>query len=125
MHYACVVRPCRGTACGRVLGAIGPHQIAARAVVRRGERCRDVMVPVAALRPVAASSPAVDLVPRLAGYGFVPLTGPDVLGYVEASDLATQIRIWMALRERGVARWFGQRRGRAGAQAKGGGTSVE
>lgn len=94
---------------GGVLGAIGPHQIAARASVSRGGRCRDVMVPLAALRPLAASSPAADLLPRLGGYGFALVTGPDGLGYVEVSDLATQIRIWVALRERGVARRFGRR----------------
>ena len=94
---------------GGVLGAIGPRQIAGRASVSRGERCREVMVPLAALRPLAASSPAADLLPRLGGYGFALVTGPDGLGYVEVSDLATQIRIWVALRERGVARRFGRR----------------
>lgn len=110
---------------GGVLGAIGPRQISARAVVRHGERCRDVMVPVAELPLVAASSPAADLLPQLTGYGFAIVTGPDGLGYVEVSDLTTQIRIWLALRERGAGRRSGRRRGGAGAHVEGGGTSAE
>lgn len=86
---------------GGVQGAIGPRQIAAHPAARVGERCRDVMVPVAALRPVAGASPATDVLACLATHGFALVTGPDGLGYVEASDLAVQVRIWTALRERG------------------------
>ncbi len=108
---------------GCVLGAIGPRQIASRVSGSRSDRCREVMVPIAALRPLAASSPAADLVPRLGRYGFALVAGPDGLGYVEVSDLATQIRIWVGLRERGVARLFGGRGGR-GAAPPGGGTII-
>lgn len=94
---------------GCVLGAIGPRQIAGRASVSRRERCREVMIPLAALRPTAAGSPAAELMPILGAYGFALVAGPDGLGYVEVSDLATQIRIWMELRDRGAARRFGGR----------------
>jgi hypothetical protein len=110
---------------GSVLGAIGPRQIAGRASGSHGDRCREVMVPIAALRPLAGSSPAADLLPRLGGYGFALVTGPDGLGYVEVSDLATQIRIWIGLRERGVARQLGRRQDEASIHAEGGGTIVE
>jgi hypothetical protein len=92
---------------GCVLGAIGPRQMAGRGSVSRRERCREVMIPLAALRPTAAASPAADLLPKLGEYGFALVAGPDGLGYIEVSDLATQIRIWMGLRDRGVARRFG------------------
>jgi hypothetical protein len=94
---------------GCVLGAIGPRQLAGRGSVSRRERCREVMIPLAALRPATAASPAAELLPKLGAHGFALVAGPDGLGYVEVSDLATQIRIWMELRDRGVARRFGGR----------------
>jgi len=94
---------------GCVLGAIGPRQMAGRGSVSRRERCREVMIPLAALRPTAAGSPAAELLPILGAYGFALVAGPDGLGYVEVSDLAIQIRIWMELRDRGVARRVGGR----------------
>lgn len=87
-----------------VLGAIGPRQIAAHRSSIRDLRCRDVMAPLADLRPVAASVPAAELLPRIVASGFALVWGPDGPGYVEASDLAAQVRVWAALRERGRAR---------------------
>lgn len=95
-----------------VLGAIGPKQIAERGVATRGERCRDVMVPLVELRPQPATAPAADLLPLLAGHGFALVGLPDGLGYVEESDLATQIRIWVALGDRGIGGSARRRRGR-------------
>jgi hypothetical protein len=63
-----------------------------------------VMVPLAALRPIAGSSPATDLLPRLGACGFALVTDPDGLGFVDVSDLAGQVRVWVMLRERGEAR---------------------
>jgi hypothetical protein len=92
---------------GCVLGAVGPRQVAVAGSVGGRAPCRDVMIPLAALRPLPASSPAADLLPMLGAYGFALVTGPDGLCYVEVSGLVTQIRIWMDLRDRGVARRFG------------------
>jgi hypothetical protein len=94
---------------GCVLGAVGPRQVAGEGSLGGRAPCRDVMIPLAALRPLPASSPAADLLPMLGAYGFALVTGPDGLCYVEVSGLVTQIRIWMDLRDRGVARRFGGR----------------
>ena len=87
---------------GGVIGALGPGQLAARGGVQRGARCEDVMVPLASLRLLGRMSPSVELLPELARHGFALVSDPDGLGYVEASDLRRQIRIWTALGDRGA-----------------------
>ncbi len=89
---------------GGVLGAIGPRQLAARDASARDQRCGDTMVPLTSLRLLGPTSPAVDLLPEIARHGFALVRDPDGLGYVEASDLGRQIRIWVALGDRLAAR---------------------
>ena len=97
---------------GGVLGAIGPRQLTAHAVMKRDERCTEAMVPLGSLRLLGPMSPAVALLPEIARHGFALVTGPDGLGYVEAADLGRQIRIWVALGDRLAGR--GPRRRREG-----------
>lgn len=85
---------------GAVLGAIGPRQLAARDAAADDKRCSDTMVPLASLRLLGPASPAVDVLPEIARHGFALVRDPDGLGYVEASDLGRQIRIWVALGDR-------------------------
>lgn len=85
---------------GGVVGAIGPLQLAAGGVGKRDERCTEEMVPLGSLRLLGPASPAVEVLPEIARYGFALVTGPDGLGYVEAGDLGRQIKIWIALSER-------------------------
>ena len=85
---------------GGVLGAIGPRQLGARNGDTRDQRCGDTMVPLTSLRLLGPASPAVDLLPEIARHGFALVREPDGLGYVEASDLGHQIRIWVALGDR-------------------------
>jgi hypothetical protein len=87
---------------GGVLGALGPGQLGARGVVKREVRCADVMVPLASLRLLSLVSPSVELLPELARHGFALVSSPYGLGYVEVSDLRRQIRIWIALGDRGA-----------------------
>lgn len=87
---------------GGVLGALGPGQLGARGVVKREVRCADVMVPLVSLRLLSLVSPSVELLPELARHGFALVNSPDGLGYVEVSDLRRQIRIWIALGDRGA-----------------------
>jgi hypothetical protein len=85
---------------GGILGALGPGQLGARSVVKRDERCAEVMVPLGSLRLLGPMSPAVELLPEIARHGFALVTNPDGLGYIEASDLRRQITIWIALGDR-------------------------
>lgn len=85
---------------GAPLGAIGPRQIASYRATARGVRCRDVMVPLAELRPIASSAPAVELLPHMDRNGFALVWGVDGPAYVETDDLATQIRLWVWMQER-------------------------
>ena len=85
---------------GGVLGAIGPRQMAAHEAAAHDKRCSDAMVPLASLRLLGSSSPAVELLPEIARHGFALTRSRDGLGYVEASDLGRQIRIWVALGDR-------------------------
>lgn len=85
---------------GGILGAIGPRQLVARGVVKRDDRCADLMVPLGSIRLLGPSSATVELFPEIARHGFALVTGPDGLGYVEAADLGRQVRIWVALAER-------------------------
>lgn len=110
---------------GGVVGAIGPRQLAARDALKRDERCTEAMVPLGSLRLLGPASPAVDLLPEIARHGFALVTGPDGLGYVEASDLGRQIRIWIALGDRGVGGRSDRHRDGRGAKAGAGGTIVE
>jgi hypothetical protein len=87
---------------GGVLGALGPGQLGARDVVKRGGRCADVMVPLASMRLLSLETPSIALLPELARHGFALVSSRDGLGYVEVADLRRQIRIWVALGDRGA-----------------------
>ena len=89
---------------GGVVGAIGPRQLAARDAPAHDRRCSDMMVPLASLRLLGSASRAVDLLPEIARHGFALVRDPDGLGYVEASDLGRQIRIWVDLGDRLAAK---------------------
>lgn len=108
---------------GSVLGAIGPRQLATRNDTNHDHRCSDAMVPLASLRLLASASPAIDLLPEIARHGFALVREPEGLGYVEKSDLARQIRIWLALGDRGGR--LGRRREGGSAKAGAEGTIVE
>lgn len=110
---------------GGVVGAIGPRQLAARGKLKRDERGTEAMVPLGSLRLLGPASPAVELLPEIARHGFALVTGPDGLGYVEASDLGRQIRIWIALGDRGVGGRSGRHREGRSAKGGAGGTIVE
>lgn len=83
---------------GAFVGAIGPRQRSVAPALRRTSA--DAMVPIEALRPLPASSPATDLVPTLVRHGFALVAGEAGLGYVEERDLARRIRIWEAFIDR-------------------------
>ena len=110
---------------GGVVGAIGPRQLAARGTLIRDERGADAMVPLGSLRLLGPAAPAVELLPEIARHGFALVTGPDGLGYVEASDLGRQIRIWIALGDRGVGGRSGRHREGRSAKTGAEGTVVE
>lgn len=84
-----------------VLGAIGPRQLAGVRPSDFEKVCRDVMAPLAALQPIVSSAPAADVLPRMGANGFALVWTGGEIGYVEATDLATQIRVWVDLQERG------------------------
>ena len=89
---------------GGVLGAIGPRQLALPAATVSGNRCGDMMVPLTSLRLLGPVSPAADVLPEIGRYGFALVRSRDGLAYVEASDLARQIRIWVTLGDRLAAK---------------------
>lgn len=95
---------------GGVLGAIGPRQLAIRGAQTRDQRCSEAMVPLGSMRLLGPASTAVELLPEISRHGFALVTGADGLGYVEASDLGRQIRIWVALGDRGAGRRSGRHR---------------
>ena len=77
---------------GALVGAVGPVQLADRDLGNRGQRISQLMVGLAELPLLAASTPAGDLVPMLARHGFVLVRAEDGLRYVETIDLLAQVR---------------------------------
>lgn len=77
---------------GALVGAVGPAQLAGRDRKHRGQRISELMVGLAQLPLLAASTSAGDLLPILARHGFVLVRAEGGLGYVEASDLLGQIQ---------------------------------
>lgn len=76
---------------GALVGAIGPRQLAARDRLRREQRCSELMVPLARLPLLPATTPAAGLVSQVGRYGFALVRGLPPIGYVEASDLLVRI----------------------------------
>jgi hypothetical protein len=89
---------------GGIVGAIGPRQLMTHEGGTRDEGSVVAMVPLGSLRLLGRAAPAVDLLPEIARHGFAIVTDPDGLGFVEASDLRMQIRIWVALGDRRAAK---------------------
>lgn len=77
---------------GALVGAVGPAQLAGRDRERRGQRISELMVGLAQLPLLAASTSAGDLLPILARHGFVLVRAEGGLAYVEASDLLAQFQ---------------------------------
>lgn len=77
---------------GALVGAVGPAQLAGRGREHRGQRVSEVMVGLAQLPLLAASTAAGDLWPMLARHGFVLVRADDGLAYIEANDLLAQIQ---------------------------------
>ncbi|MBI3747307.1 MAG: hypothetical protein HY262_00435 [Chloroflexi bacterium] len=110
---------------GGVVGAIGPRQLTTRGALTRDERGTEAMVQLGSLRLLGPALPAVELIPEIARHGFALVTGPDGLGYVEASDLGRQIRIWIALGDRGAGRRSGRQPEGQSDRVEAGGTIPE
>ena len=77
---------------GALVGAVGPAQLAGRDRERRGQRISELMVGIAQLPLLAASTSAGDPLPILARHGFVLVRAEGGLAYVEANDLLAQIQ---------------------------------
>ena len=77
---------------GALVGAVGPAQLADRDLEHRDQRISQLMVGLAELPLVAASTPAGDVMPMLPRHGFVLVRAEDGLRYIEAIDLLEQIR---------------------------------
>ena len=76
---------------GALVGAIGPRQRDARDPGVGIRRCSDVMLPLASLPLLLATTPATALMPELGRHGMVLVRGSGGLAYVEAGDLLRQI----------------------------------
>ena len=76
---------------GALVGAIGPRQRDARDPGVGIRHCSEVMLPLARLPLLSATTPATALMPELGRHGIVLVRGSGALAYVEAGDLLRQI----------------------------------
>ena len=83
-------------ASGALVGAIGPLQLGARDRMRGGQRAADVMVGLAQLPLLPASTAGADVLAAIARYGFALVRAEHGLAYVEANDLLAQIQAGVA-----------------------------
>ena len=74
-----------------LVGAIGPRQRDARDPALGIRHCSEVMVPLAKLPLLSATTPATALMPELGRHGLVLIRGAEGLASVEAGDLLSQI----------------------------------
>lgn len=78
-------------ASGALVGAIGPRQIAERDRRRPGQRAAELMVALADLVLLPASTPAAGVLAAIGRHGFALVRAPGGLAYIEADDLLAEI----------------------------------